>query len=198
MKRLQSVVINSILGGVLVILPVIIVIAIFLWLFRATADLMAPVANILAETTQMQRSLADVIAVIVLFVTCFLLGLLVRTRGGAWTFRQIENYLLFNFPLYQSVKETLSQFLGGSKAQFSRVALVRVFDESLTTAFITATHADGSFTVFVPTAPNPTSGLIFHLPANKVFPTDVSVDRAMRTVLSCGAGSQILMERMKK
>ncbi len=199
MKRLHSFLVNSILGGLLVILPATIVITIFLWIFRATADLMAPLADVLAETTQISGMLAEIIAVIFLFVLCFFLGVLVRTRLGSWTLHFLENNFFYNFPLYKSVKEAISQFLGGSQAQFSRVALVKPFDDnSMTTAFITASHADGSYTVFVPTAPNPTSGLIFHLPANRVFPTDVTVDRAMRTVLSCGAGSQILVDRMKR
>jgi len=45
----------------------------------------------------------------------------------------------------------------------------------------------------VPTGPNPTSGMIYHLPAEQVeILPNIKVDSAMRTVISCGAGSDEL------
>jgi uncharacterized membrane protein len=61
------------------------------------------------------------------------------------------------------------------------------------TAFITDTHQNGRYTVFVPTGPNPTSGLIFHIPQEYVHPVGVSVEAAMRSVIGCGAGSADLL-----
>jgi len=65
------------------------------------------------------------------------------------------------------------------------------------TAFITDTHEDGSYTLFVPTGPNPTSGLIFHLAGKYVHPVDVPVQDAMRSIISCGAGSSKLIDELK-
>jgi uncharacterized membrane protein len=48
-------------------------------------------------------------------------------------------------------------------------------------------------TVFVPTGPNPNSGLIFHIPDKFVHPAGVSVEEAMRSVIGCGAGSNNLI-----
>jgi uncharacterized membrane protein len=63
------------------------------------------------------------------------------------------------------------------------------------TCFITDSHDDGSFTVFVPTGPNPTSGLIYHLGGEFVHPVNVPVQEAMRSVISCGAGSGKLLNQ---
>jgi uncharacterized membrane protein len=80
---------------------------------------------------------------------------------------------------------------------FSSVALARIFDnDTLVTAFVTDRHVDGSYTVFVPTGPNPTSGGIYHLKAENVFPVDVSVEDAMRSIISCGAGSSTLIAKL--
>ena len=63
------------------------------------------------------------------------------------------------------------------------------------TGFITDEHPDGSYTVFVPTAPNPTTGFVFHLKAGRVHPVSVGVDEAFRSIIACGAGSgRILQE----
>jgi uncharacterized membrane protein len=40
--------------------------------------------------------------------------------------------------------------------------------------------------VYVPTAPNPTSGYIFIVPANDVVELEMSVDAAMKMIITCG------------
>ena len=61
------------------------------------------------------------------------------------------------------------------------------------TSIVTARHADGSYTIFMPTGPNPTSGNIYHVPGDLVelFP-DVSLEKTMRSIIACGAGSDKL------
>ena len=38
---------------------------------------------------------------------------------------------------------------------------------------------------------------IYHLEAKYVHPVDVSVEDAMRSIISCGAGSSSLLEKLK-
>ena len=66
-------------------------------------------------------------------------------------------------------------------------------NEVLMTGFITQTHKNGMFTVFVPTGPNPTSGNIFHLPASLVSRINVPIEEAMKSVVACGIGSEVLL-----
>jgi uncharacterized membrane protein len=62
------------------------------------------------------------------------------------------------------------------------------------TAFITDEHEDGRTTVFVPTGPNPTSGNIYHLNSDQVFPIDIPVEDAIRTIIGVGNGSRKLLK----
>ena len=76
------------------------------------------------------------------------------------------------------------------------MALIQIFqNETLVTGFVTDKHAGDMVSVFVPTGPNPTSGFIYHLPKKYVHPVDVPVEDAMRSVISCGAGSSMLIEQ---
>ena len=59
------------------------------------------------------------------------------------------------------------------------------------------TSGIGGVAVFVPTGPNPTSGLIFHVPRDHVHPVAVSVEEAMRSVIGCGAGSTALVNGLE-
>jgi uncharacterized membrane protein len=149
------------------------------------------------EKSPAQGLLADVVAVGLLVWVCFLVGALVRTRLGKWAYLAIESKILRKAPGYSMIKETVMHFLAKDKeSPFSSVALARLFNnETLVSVFITDTHPDGSFTVFMPTGPNPTSGNIYHLQAEQVYPVDVSVEDAMRSIIGCGAGSATLITK---
>jgi uncharacterized membrane protein len=121
---------------------------------------------------------------------------LVRTRLGAFLYRVIETRILKLAPGYSMIKETVLQIFGSRKdSPFSSVAIAQIFgNDTLVTAFITDRHPDGSYTLFVPTGPNPTSGLIYHLDEKFVHPVNIPVQDAMRSIISCGAGSAKLMQ----
>jgi uncharacterized membrane protein len=123
-----------------------------------------------------------------------MVGVVVRTKAGQFLQENLENRILRLAPGYPTIKAVIMQFIGQKKSPFSSVALVQVFgNETLMTAFITDTHDDGRVSVFIPTGPNPTSGLIFHLKKKFVHPVNVTVEETMRSVIGCGAGSTNLL-----
>jgi len=194
MKKLKSFLKTTILGGLVVILPVTIVAVVFKWLYSTVTDWIQPLTDLLTERTALWEALADLIVIASIIGLCFLLGLIVRTGVGRFVHGKLEDKILRFAPGYKLIKETVLQFLGRKKSPFSQVALVQLYDShTRATAFVTDEHTDGSFTVFVPTGPNPTSGQIFHLPAEQVQKVDVGVEDAMRSIISCGAGTSSFM-----
>ncbi len=194
MERIKSFFKTSLLGGLIVILPVALLLFLVTWVFDLATGLIAPLTDLILSRTQMGRILADAIVIGVVISACFVVGVFVRTRLGALIYRAIEKRLLGRVPGYSLIKETVLQFLGGKQSPFSSVALARIFgNETMVSSFITDRHADGSFTIFVPTGPNPTSGNIYHLKKEFVHPIDVSVEDTMRSIISCGAGSTKLI-----
>ncbi len=196
MDRLKSFLKTSLLGGVVVILPVAILVSVTLWVFRLVTGLIEPLTRILIKDSQVNEFAADFIVIVLILAACFSVGVLVRTRLGSYLYRLIENRILKLAPGYSMIKETVFQIFGSKKdSPFSSVALAQIFgNETLVTAFITDTHEDGSYTLFVPTGPNPTSGLIYHLEGRYVHPVNIPVQDAMRSIISCGAGSAKLMQ----
>lgn len=201
MDKFRAFLKTSLIGGILVILPVAIIIFLFTWIFGFVTDLIKPLTDFAMRfmgISMYRRILADIMVISTIILTCFVVGAFVRTKLGTYLHRIIEEKILKVAPGYNLIKETVMQFLGGKKAPFSRVAVVQIFGpgtETYVTAFITDTHSDGSYTVFVPTGPNPTSGNICHVSADCVFPVNVPVDQTMRSIISCGAGSSPLIEK---
>jgi uncharacterized membrane protein len=199
MKKLKKFIKTTILGGVVVLLPVLLTGFLLNWLFNFITGLIHPLTRMVVEKAHMQKYVADVMVILIIIAICFMVGLLVRTKLGGFFYRQIEKRILKVMPGYTLFRNTIKQFLGQDKAPVSRVALVQAFGNStLMTGFVTDEHPDGRYTVFVPSALNPTTGLILHLEEEYVHLVDVSVEETMRSIISCGAGSTILLEKMLK
>jgi uncharacterized membrane protein len=197
MKRLRSFLKTSLLGGLVVILPATILVSVSLWLFGLITNWIKPLSDTLRSYSEYNDLIADFIAISLIIISCFFVGVLVRTRLGGFLFRTIENRILQLMPGYSMIKETVLQvFANRDESPFSSVALAQVYgNDTLATVFITDKHADGSFTVFMPTGPNPTSGLIFHLKGEYVHPVAIPVQDAMRSIISCGAGTHRLIQQ---
>jgi len=194
LARVKSFVKTSLLGGVVVILPVVIVFLAFRWLVSVIARVIAPLTRLVTEASRLQSFLAGILTVTLIVLICFLVGAILKTRAGNFFYKELENRILKTAPGYSLVKQIVIQFLGQKENPFSRVALVRVFgNETLMTAFVTGVHPDGMYTVFVPSGLNPTTGNIFHLPCEFVHPVDVSIEEAMKSIISCGSGSSALI-----
>ena len=67
----------------------------------------------------------------------------------------------------------------------------------LVPAFVVEKHADGRYTVFVPSAPTPAVGAIYIIPKERVHFVDAPFLTAVKCVSSWGAGSAELLKAMR-
>lgn len=194
MDRLKNFIKTSLIGGITVILPAALLVLILKWIFKWATDIIQPFTSLIMARSQFYEFIADTIVIIAILAVCFLIGVFVKTKVGKFIQENLEDYILNFAPGYVILKETVMQFLGKKKSPFSSVALVQAYEnDTLMTAFITDEHENGFCTVFVPTGPNPTTGYIFHLKQQYVHQVNVPVDQALRSVISCGAGSSNLI-----
>ncbi|PUA27044.1 MAG: hypothetical protein B0W54_19630 [Cellvibrio sp. 79] len=201
MKRLRSFVSITLLGGLVVILPIAIFVFLVEWLLGVVRSLIQPLSHWLVEQTAFTNYMADVLGVLLLLLGCFLIGLFIKTSIGEWVHDQVDAWLARLAPGYKTIREVVTQLLGGEgntsllKGDVCRAYLMGRAAGVSVTAIVTAKHANGDFTVYAPTAPIPTSGFVYHLSAECVdLLPHVSVEEAMRTVIACGSGSQIISD----
>lgn len=198
MEKIKSFLRTTLFGGFLVVLPIIILIFVLGWLYDFLTDKIRPITHILIETARLSEVVASAAAVVAILLLFFLVGLIVRTRIGKYFFHNFEERLLKRIPLYRIIKETVIQLFGGEKIIFKSVALVKPFgNETMITAFVTDESPNGYTTVFIPSAPAPTGGYIYHIKNEFVIKIDYPIEQAMKTVLSLGAGSKEFLSNLK-
>ena len=127
-------------------------------------------------------------------VLVYAIGLAVSTFIGRWLWRQFDR-LLNRLPVLGRLYQTLKQIMGygeGPDAVFRRVVLVPARDVQgeevgLVTAEARSIAGQDLLTVFLPGAPNPTTGRIIVVDANDVRPVDIRVNDALMSLVSVGA-----------
>jgi len=137
------------------------------------------------------------LGVIFAFVVVLLTGLLVTNLIG----RQLVGYweeLMQRIPLVRSVYGGVRSFtesvLSSSNSFRQVVALEYPRPGIWSIGFVTAedvaevSRRTGQHVscVFVSTAPNPTSGFIILVPREQLIPLDMSIDGAMKMIVTCG------------
>ena len=138
------------------------------------------------------------LGVLLSFAILFLTGVVAANFFGARLIRVWES-LLGRIPvvksIYSSVKQVSDTLLSDSGNAFRKALLVQFpHQDSWSIAFLTGTPApavaqfldEEHVSVYVPTTPNPTSGYFVMVPKSKVRELDMTVDEALKYVISMG------------
>jgi len=190
MLKLRNFFFNIFIGGVLVLLPIIIILQILQWLFALFEESTRPLTFYLVSEFSLNQTLALITSLILVVILFSIIGMIVRTQVGNNLFQITERILLFKIPGYRTVKEITEQISGKQKGLFRKVALITVGNTGVSaTGFVTDEIDENHSTVFIPCGPNPTTGFILHVNNKDITVLDVSVESAMKTVISCGSGS---------
>jgi uncharacterized membrane protein len=138
------------------------------------------------------------IGAILTIAIVFLTGLLTNNLVGNFIVRQWER-LLHRIPvvssLYGSVKQVSDTLFSSNGNAFRKAVLIPYpHADSHTIAFLTGVpggdvknHLAGDYvSVYVPTTPNPTSGFFLMMERSKVVELDMTVDAALKYIVSMG------------
>lgn len=201
MKKLKMIIRQSIIGGVLVLLPITIIVIVFRWAYYFITDLIEPLTEYVKVDHGLPAYAADISVIVFIFILCFVVGTIVSTSVGRYLHGHFDKYLVRLAPGYRLIKEIVGQVFGTENSPFAKGEVVRVklfgeTCETTVTALVTSRHSDGTITIFMPTGPNPTSGNIYHVPEKLVtFHPEISVEAMMKSIIACGAGSDKLFSQ---
>ena len=193
MKVLAEFTKTTLIGGVLVILPIYVTILLLLKAVNGLLALLSPVTAQLPAGVQFRH----VAAILLLVAVCFVVGLAVRTGPGLRAKNVFEHVVLEKLPGYTFLRGLARRLTGRSEEQTLQPALVEI-EEALVPALIVEELEDGSFTVLVPSAPTPMAGSLYILPADRVHPVDLPFTTAISVFTKWGTGAGEYVRAMKE
>jgi len=190
--------------GLLVWMPLAVTIWVLLWvlgiingIFGALVGATQAVAPVFHDPLE---KLLDVpgLGLVVVVGTLLLTGMFVANIFGQWALRQWDR-LLTHIPIvkniYSSVKQVSDTLFSSNGNAFREAVLVQYpHAGSWTIGFVTgkpggevaAALVEEHVSIYVPTTPNPTSGFFLMMPRSQVKPLSMSVDAALKHIISMG------------
>lgn len=186
------------LNGVLISLPLIIFLLLIYWLFKVILGVLTPITFVLSPDMEEISWYVHLISFLILLGFFFVMGKIAQQRMGKSLMQTVEKKYLCQIPLYNMIRDTVQQFSGVKKMPFTQVVLIDPYNTGVfLTGFVTEEIKKDFFTIFVPTAPNPLNGNIYHVPKARLIFVPVGTDAAMRTIVGMGTGSSYLFSEEK-
>jgi len=135
---------------------------------------------------------------VIAIMLIYLVGVLIGNFMGKSVYARLER-LITRIPgfkqVYPHVKQVVDMIIGDNKMAFSQVVIVEYPSAGIwTVGFLTGNslreiddHAGGTVvSVFIPTSPTPFTGFTINLPKDKVIKIGMSVEEALRFVITAG------------
>ena len=186
--------------GLLILVPI----AITLWVLNFIISTMDQSLLLLPEKWRPGEligfyvpGMGALLTLLVVFVTGLLTHNYIGKKVVYWWELLLKRIPVVN-SIYSSVKQVSDTLFSSSGNAFRKAVLVQYPRQgSWTIAFVTGTpggdvknHLVGDYiSVYVPTTPNPTSGFFLMMPKADTIELDMSVDEALKYIVSMGVVS---------
>jgi uncharacterized membrane protein len=179
---------TMILGGLLFLFPLVIVTAVVGKAFRLMLRVTEPFDDVIPADSVADVAVVNLVAIGALLVGCFVAGLVAQSKIGRRVYRTADANLEGIIPGYAALKARLGSAVGEERRKAFKAVFVR-FDDQGQIAFEVERLADGRVTVFLPGAPDPWSGAVLVVDADRVTPVDLEILPVSRTFKNLGRGT---------
>jgi uncharacterized membrane protein len=193
MRYAREFVTSTLVGGLLIVVPVYLAVLLLLKGMKSVTGVVRPFAALLPDWIPAE----DLCAVVLVLTICFIVGLAVRTQTGRAARERMEVAFFGRLPGYGLLRSLTQRLAGDSDEEAWTPALVEI-EDALVPAFIIEALEDGRFTVFVPSVPTPLAGAVYVLPPGRVHIVDIPFTQAIRSISRWGSGSRELVAAMRK
>jgi len=178
---------TRIIAGLLAIVPI----AVTFWILKFLFTFLDSLASPFLKKVGIE---IPGLGIILTLLFIFVLGLIITNVLGKTLFNWGEK-ILAKLPIvntiYNTIKQITSAFSGSTVKSFQQVIFIQYPREGLwTMCFVTnqSTNENGDtfYHVFVPTTPNPTSGVFIVIPKKDAIHPDISVEDGLKAIISGG------------
>lgn len=138
------------------------------------------------------------LGIIVLVALMIVIGMFATGFLGKF-FLRLGEWIVYKLPfissIYSLIKQVFETFLSNKNRAFNKVVMLEYPRKGLWILGLVGTETGGELkdklpspmlNVFVPTTPNPTSGFLIFVPKSEVIEVDMSVEEAIKFIISGG------------
>lgn len=206
MKKLKI----SFYSGLLAILPIVLTISIFNWIFQIFLKILqnsflTKIIKIIILKFAKEQDLAfytNILVNIISFIVVVISLMLIGTAMRIFLFKRIGSYinkLIIKIPLVSQIYSTISQiislFSSDREKAYQKVVMIEYprkgiysigFMTSGSNYLVEEETKEDMCNIFIPTSPNPTSGMFVVIRKSEVKVLDIKIDDAIKLIISGG------------
>lgn len=193
MKNILDFIKTTIIGGLFVLLPVILL---YLALSEAGEMLVvmaSPIADLLFPDRFEDIKSPILIAIPLLIGISFILGLIMLSDSGRRFGNWIERIIFGRVPGYNAIKSLTKGFTDSQHESSFKPALLKSAEGEKEFVYIVEELDDNNLTVMVPWSPTPFAGSIKIMPKDRVEPLAVSMGKLTEAISQWGIGTKNIL-----
>jgi uncharacterized membrane protein len=191
MKSIVSFIKTTLSGGILFLLPFILVITLLKEVFNFLFKISDPISKYLPEII-FGLDGSYIVAILLLVLICFIGGVLFLTKPVKKFTKKIENNILNLMPGYALIKSITADTIG-EKIENKMTPILIKDDKSWNLAFLVEEGVDLS-TVFIPDAPRHDAGEVKIVPTEFIKKLNVSSNIFSKSIKNYGKGANAWLD----
>lgn len=192
MKQIVEFMKTTVIGGLFVLLPVLLLYMLLAEALQLVVALATPIADLFPKGVFAKFNAPVLIALILIVSVSFLLGIALRSaalsRLGGW----IESTVLTRLPVYTVLKRLTKGFAKEEAAAF-KPGLLTSTESWKDIVYVIEDHGDGHLTVLVPWAPTAFSGSVKVVSRDRVEMLDANIGDVSKVLSLWGVGTRELL-----
>ena len=192
MKNLANFVKTTVIGGLVVIVPLAIIVYVAGDASQTLIEVTKPLTTGFPFHPLVNALLAALIAVLIIVAICFVAGFLLSTFWGRTAKNWIEKTVLERIPMYSTLRGLTQRFAGIEDAGYPVVEADLFGSEGRVLGVLVDELPDGRQVVYVPSSPMVTIGQLHILAASRVTETDLSMAETIGCLSQMGLESRKL------
>lgn len=179
---------TTLIGGAVFLIPLIVLLLVLGKAVQLIRLATVPISKMLPMETLIGVAIIDLLTLLALVLLCFGAGMLAKSAPAKRLYHRLDEGLLV-LPGYAFIKSFADHFkLDQSEATPLKPVLVR-FDDFEQLCFEVERLADGRVVIFIPGAPDPWSGSLVYVTAERVAALTLSVPQAITHLRRLGQGT---------
>jgi uncharacterized membrane protein len=187
---------TTILGGVFFLIPLAFVLMILGNAYEIALKVAAPIDTIIPLEDVAGVAMANVIAVLLLLLICFLAGLIAKLDFFSSRMNKVDGMLMEIMPGYAIAKSILAGMTRKEDMEALLTPVLVTFDDHQMIAF-EIERTDTYAIVFLPGAPTAWSGSSIVVDLDRIKPLDVPTHQASALLRTMGRGAPSILDPIR-
>ena len=183
---------TTILGGLVFLIPCVIVIVLVAKAFVVMGQIAAPLSAWIPIDSIGGIATANIVTVLAILIVCFIAGLVATSLIGRRIYRSMDDKLLMLFPRYAFIKSMTETMKADDVEKTLKPVRVN-FDDQSQIAFEVERSDTGLVTIYLPGSPDPWSGSVAHVTDDRIETLDANFNAVIQSLRKAGRGASQLL-----